>query len=72
MTHIGGGKFMGQSEIEAIATARLKPTLAELDENAAKRREQEAEIERKRGEAQTERMEGKIRQDQRKTELMRG
>ncbi|PNS17669.1 chorismate synthase [Sphaceloma murrayae] len=41
---IGGGKFMEQSEIEAIAAARLKPTLDEISENAEKRRARDEEI----------------------------
>ena len=68
-THIGGGKYMDQSEIEAIAAARLKPTLEELNENAEKRREREAEIERRRDLAETERMEEKMRTDQQKAEF---
>ncbi|KAG8623193.1 hypothetical protein KVT40_008169 [Elsinoe batatas] len=41
---LGGGKFMEQSEIEAIAAARLKPTLDEINENAEKRRARDEEI----------------------------
>lgn len=41
---IGGGKFMDQSEIEAIAAARLKPTLDEITENAEKRRARDEEL----------------------------
>ena len=70
-THIGGGKYMDQSEIEAIAAARLKPTLAELDENATKRREREEEIQRKRDQAETERMEEKMRDQAQKAEFKR-
>ncbi|KAK5137637.1 hypothetical protein LTR08_007932 [Meristemomyces frigidus] len=43
-THIGGGKFMDQSAIEAIAAARLKPTLDEISDTAAKRRARDVEI----------------------------
>lgn len=70
-THIGGGKYMDQSEIEAIAAARLKPTLDELGDNATKRREREAEIARQRDAAQTERMEEKMRNEQQKAEFKR-
>ncbi|PSK55381.1 hypothetical protein B9Z65_2770 [Elsinoe australis] len=41
---IGGGRYMEQSEIEAIAAARLKPTLDEINENAEKRRARDEEI----------------------------
>ncbi|KAF2715995.1 hypothetical protein K431DRAFT_316861 [Polychaeton citri CBS 116435] len=42
-THIGGGKYMDQSAIEAIALARLKPTLNELDKNAEEKRARDEE-----------------------------
>lgn len=54
-THIGGGKYMDKSEIEAIAAARLKPTLDEISDTAEKKRARDEEIrldnERKRQEA---------------------
>lgn len=43
-THVGGGKFMDQSEIEAIAQARLKPTLDELNDTAEKKRAHDEEM----------------------------
>jgi hypothetical protein len=43
-THIGGGKYMDQAEIEAIALARLKPTLDELNDTAEKRRARDEEL----------------------------
>jgi hypothetical protein len=43
-THIGGGKYMDQAEIEAIALARLKPTLDDLNETAEKRRARDEEL----------------------------
>jgi len=43
-THIGGGKYMDQSEIEAIALARLRPTLDEINETAEKKRARDEEI----------------------------
>lgn len=43
-THIGAGKYMDTSEIEAIAQARLKPTLEEISENAERRRARDEEI----------------------------
>ncbi|KAJ9663407.1 Eisosome assembly protein [Coniosporium apollinis] len=42
--HIGGGKFMDQSEIDAIAAARLQPTLNEINEAAEKQRARDEEI----------------------------
>ena len=50
-THIGGGKFMAMSEIEAIAAARLKPTMEAIDATAAKRRarDEELRVEREEG-----------------------
>lgn len=42
--HIGGGKFMDMSEIEAIAAARMQPTLDEITEAAAAQRERDEEI----------------------------
>jgi len=50
-THIGGGKYMDQSEIEAIALARLRPTLDEIDRDAAEKRKRDEE-ERKEREQQ--------------------
>ncbi|KAK4500176.1 hypothetical protein PRZ48_008362 [Zasmidium cellare] len=41
--HIGGGKFMDQSEIEAIAAARLKPTLDEINDTAENKRARDEE-----------------------------
>ncbi|KAG9720774.1 hypothetical protein KCU60_g18103, partial [Aureobasidium melanogenum] len=36
--NIGGGKYMDQSELDAIAQSRLKPTLDEINDNAEKKR----------------------------------
>jgi hypothetical protein len=41
--HIGQGKFMDQAEIEAVAQARIQPTLDEIDEKTEKRRAEEEE-----------------------------
>ncbi|CAK3845167.1 Hypothetical predicted protein [Lecanosticta acicola] len=43
-THIGGGKFMDQSDIDAIAAARLKPTLDEITDTAEKKRARDEEL----------------------------
>ncbi|OAG00670.1 uncharacterized protein CC84DRAFT_1168728 [Paraphaeosphaeria sporulosa] len=41
--HIGHGKYMDQSEIDAIAQARMQPTLDEINEKTEKRFAQEEE-----------------------------
>ena len=41
--HIGHGKFMDQSEIDAIAQARMQPTLDEINEKTEKRFAEEEE-----------------------------
>jgi hypothetical protein len=43
-THIGGGKFMDQAAIEAIAQSRLQPTLDEINDTAQKKRARDEEI----------------------------
>ena len=43
-TNIGGGRYMDKSEIEAIAAARLKPTLDEINDTAEKRRAKDEEL----------------------------
>lgn len=62
-THIGGGKYMDQSEIEAIAAARLKPTLDEITATAEARRARDAEMARDAELAETARMEQKMTSD---------
>lgn len=70
-THIGGGKYMDQADIEAIAAARLKPTLDELNETAEKRRARDEEMARERDQAHTAKMEEKIQKDEQKAEFKR-
>jgi hypothetical protein len=41
---IGGGKFLDQSEIDAIALANIKPTLDEINDTAEKQRARDEEI----------------------------
>ena len=41
---IGGGKFLDQSEVDAIALARVQPTLDEINAKAEKQRAREEEI----------------------------
>ncbi|MCJ1471857.1 hypothetical protein MMC13_000498 [Lambiella insularis] len=42
--NIGGGKMMDQSEVDAIARARVQPTLDEISEKAAAQRARDEEI----------------------------
>ncbi|KAF2084139.1 hypothetical protein K490DRAFT_49881 [Saccharata proteae CBS 121410] len=42
--HVGGGKFLDQSEIDAIAQARMQPTLDEIAEKAALQRARDEEL----------------------------
>lgn len=69
--HVGGGKFLDQSEINAIAAARIQPTLDEINEVAEKQRARDEEIrleqEEKAVGAQTE----KVKQRQLKEEQKR-
>lgn len=66
--HIGGGVYMDQSEVDAIARARLQPTLDEISEKAEAQRAKDEEIrleeEKRKREAETE----KTRQAQQKAE----
>jgi len=41
---IGGGKYMDQSELDAIAQSRLQPTLDEINTNAEKKRARDEEL----------------------------
>ena len=51
--HIGNGKWMDQADIDAIAQARIQPTLDEITEKTEKRL---AEDERRRGEEEERRL----------------
>lgn len=55
--HIGGGKYLDQSELDAIARARLQPTLDDISEKAERQRarDEEERLERERKQAQAER-----------------
>ncbi|KAK3718308.1 Eisosome assembly protein [Vermiconidia calcicola] len=68
-THIGGGKYMDKSEIEAIAAARLKPTFDELDATAEKKRARDEEFKAERDRLELARMEEKLKDDQTKAEF---
>ncbi|KAF3044640.1 hypothetical protein E8E12_006440 [Didymella heteroderae] len=70
--NIGNGKWMDQAEIDAIAQARLQPTLNEISEKAEKQRaldaERQFELEKKKRQEQEE----KARQAEIKAEEKRG
>lgn len=70
-THIGGGKFMAQSEIEAIAAARLKPTLDEISDTAQKKRARDEELRQEKEEQEREKKEEKQRHHEEKDEQKR-
>jgi hypothetical protein len=70
-THIGGGKYMDDAEIEAIAAARLKPTLDQLNDTAEKKRARDEELRIQRDQQETARMEEKIKDQQTKAEFKR-
>jgi hypothetical protein len=42
--HIGGGKYIDQSEIDAVAAARVQPTLDEISEKVEKQKAKEEEM----------------------------
>ncbi|KAH4004799.1 hypothetical protein HBH70_040840 [Parastagonospora nodorum] len=52
--HLGNGKYMDQGDIDAIAQARIQPTLDEITEKTEKRR---AEDEKRRAEEEERRLE---------------
>ena len=44
MVNVGGGKFMTQTDVDAIAAGRMQPTLDEISGNAEKQRARDEEI----------------------------
>jgi hypothetical protein len=81
--HIGGGKYLDQTEVEAIARARLQPTLDEIADTAEKRRARDEELrleeEKRKRDIETERVQAaeakaeskKIRGNTPKTKLLK-
>lgn len=69
--HIGGGKYLDQSEIDEIAKARLQPTLDEITEKAEAQRARDEEIrieqERLKAEAQAEKTRLAVEKAEQKT-----
>ena len=48
MVSIGGGKFLDQSEVDAIAAAKVQPTLNDITETAEKHRARDEELRQQR------------------------
>ncbi|OQO09043.1 hypothetical protein B0A48_05934 [Cryoendolithus antarcticus] len=67
-THIGGGRFMEQSEIEAIALARLKPTFDEINDTAEKKRARDEELRLEREELERSKRDKKTQEREEKDE----
>ncbi|KIV94253.1 hypothetical protein, variant [Exophiala mesophila] len=69
--HIGGGKYLDQSEIDEIAKARLQPTLDDITEKAEAQRARDEEIrqeqERVKAEAQAEKVRLALEKAEQKT-----
>ncbi|EME80420.1 uncharacterized protein MYCFIDRAFT_86890, partial [Pseudocercospora fijiensis CIRAD86] len=70
-THIGGGKYMETADIEAIAAARLKGTLDEINATAEQRRARDAEIAAEKEEQERLKMEQKMQDQAQKEEWRR-
>ncbi|KXT03169.1 hypothetical protein AC579_6869 [Pseudocercospora musae] len=70
-THIGGGKYMDTADIEAIAAARLKGTLDEINATAEQRRARDAEIAAEKDEQERLKMEQKMEDQAQKEEWRR-
>ena len=69
--HIGGGRYMDQSEIDQIAAARLQPTLDEINETAEKKRARDEEIRLAQERRTAELQEEKAKETARKAEVKR-
>lgn len=67
-THIGGGKFMDQAAIEAIAQSRLQPTLDDINDTAEKKRARDEEIRLDKEEQERQKRTEKQKQKEEKTE----
>lgn len=66
--HVGGGKYLDQSEIDAIAKARLQPTLDDISEKAEaqRARDEELRLEQERLKAEAD------KEKQRQAEIQQG
>lgn len=66
--HVGGGKFMDQAEIEAIAQSRLQPTLDQINDTAEKKRARDEELRLDREEQERQKRSEKEKQKAEKEE----
>lgn len=69
--HIGGGKFMDQAEIDAIAQGRMQPTLDEITESAEKQRARDEEIRLDQEERKRQALQEKAREQETKEIIKR-
>ncbi|RMD44256.1 hypothetical protein DV735_g821, partial [Chaetothyriales sp. CBS 134920] len=67
--HVGGGMYLDQSEIDAIARARLQPTLNDITEKAEQQRARDEETRLDKERQQREVMNEKLRQAEVKLDL---
>lgn len=67
--HVGGGKYFDQSEIDAIAKARLQPTLDDIADKAEKQRARDEEIRLEQERVKAEQEKEKLRQAEIKRDL---
>ncbi|KAF2857776.1 hypothetical protein K470DRAFT_266580 [Piedraia hortae CBS 480.64] len=68
---VGGGRYISQAEVEAIAAERLKPTLEEISKNAERRRERDEEVRKLKVEGERRRVEEKAKQREEKEKTKR-
>ncbi|RMZ80654.1 hypothetical protein DV738_g2653, partial [Chaetothyriales sp. CBS 135597] len=67
--HVGGGMYLDQSEIDAIARARLQPTLNDITEKAEQQRARDEEMRLDKERQEREVMNEKLRQAEIKLDL---
>ncbi|PVI03803.1 hypothetical protein DM02DRAFT_218153 [Periconia macrospinosa] len=70
--HIGHGKYMDQADIDAVAQARIQPTLDEITEKTEKRRAEEEERRLEEAERKRQAQIDKERADELKADEKRG
>lgn len=69
--HVGGGKYMDQSEIDAIAQNRLQPTLDEINDTAERKRAHDEEVRLEQEEERRQKLSEKEKEKDRKNEEKR-
>lgn len=72
--NIGGGRYMDQSELDAIAQARLQPTLNEIGENAEKKRaaDEERRIEEEENKRQMQSENSRLKDNKAEAKRLKG